>query len=175
MEIKKIGLGGGCHWCTEAVFLSLKDVIQVEQGFISSKEESIFSEAVIVSYNSSKISLKELIEIHLYTHKSTSNHSMRGKYRSAVYAFNSADFEKSNKILDELNVVFDEKLITRVSHFERFKPSEEQFHNYYYTDSNKPFCTTYITPKLSLLLKKYGKFTDIKKVEASISHEEIPK
>ena len=175
MEIKKIGLGGGCHWCTEAVFSSLKDVIQVEQGFISSKEESTFSEAVIVSYKSSHIALKELIEIHLYTHKSTSNHSMRGKYRSAVYAFNSADFEKSNKILDELNIEFHEKLITRVLHFDTFKSSEEQFHDYFYTDSNKPFCTTYITPKLSLLLKKYGKFTDIKKVEASISHEEIPK
>ncbi|MEM9076169.1 MAG: peptide-methionine (S)-S-oxide reductase [Bacteroidota bacterium] len=77
----KIGLGGGCHWCTEAVFSSLNDVIRVEQGFISSNEESAFSEAVIVHYDSNAISLKDLVGIHLYTHKSTSDHSMRAKYR----------------------------------------------------------------------------------------------
>ncbi|WP_106147549.1 peptide-methionine (S)-S-oxide reductase [Flagellimonas meridianipacifica] len=169
MSIKKVGLGGGCHWCTEAVFSSLKDVIQVEQGFISSVEESEFSEAVIVHFNEARISLKDLIEIHLYTHKSTSNHSMRNKYRSAIYVFNLEDFEKSNFILDELKKEFEEDLVTQVVHFKSFKPSEKQFKDYYYSDSEKPFCTTYIVPKLSLLMRKYGKLTNIKKVEASIA------
>ena len=168
MGVKKIGLGGGCHWCTEAVFSSLKDVIQVEQGFISSDVETTFSEAVIVSYESSKISLKDLIEIHLYTHKSTSNHTMRNKYRSAIYVFDSLDYKKSNEILKELKNEFDKDLITQVLYFKTFKPSEEQFQDYYYSDSQKPFCTTYIIPKLSLLLKKYGQFTNTKKVETSI-------
>lgn len=79
-KIQKIGLGGGCHWCTEAVFQSLIGIEKVEQGFIASTEEyNTFSEAVIVHFDSEVISAKTLIEIHLYTHKSTSQHSMRSK------------------------------------------------------------------------------------------------
>ena len=65
--ISKIGFGGGCHWCTEAVFQSLKGVLKVEQGWVSStKENDAFSEAVIVHFNYNIISIKELTEIHLH-------------------------------------------------------------------------------------------------------------
>ena len=87
-NLYKIAFGGGCHWCTEAVFQSLKGVEKVEQGFITSYDQNnTFSEAVIVDFNTEKIDLKTLVEIHLHTHKSTSNHSMRKKYRSAIYVF----------------------------------------------------------------------------------------
>lgn len=76
----KIGLGGSCHWCTEAIFQSLIGVLKVEQGWISSeKGNTSFSEAVIVYFDDSIMSLNTLIEIHLYTHSCTSNHSMREK------------------------------------------------------------------------------------------------
>ena len=81
-KIDQIALGGGCHWCTEAIFQSLIGVIKVEQGYVSSTgENSIFSEAVIIHFNAAKISLSNLIEIHLHTHNSISHHSMRDKYR----------------------------------------------------------------------------------------------
>ncbi len=153
----------------------MKDVVQVEQGFINSKEESALSEAVIVHFDSEAISLKDLIEIHLYTHQSTSDHSMRTKYRSAVYALDSDDFEESTLLLNDFQKDFDNKLITKVHHFDSFKASLEQFHDYYYTDSNKPFCTTYIVPKLSFLLKKYGKITYSDKVKTSIAPEATSK
>ena len=96
----RIGFGGGCHWCTEAVFESIKGVQKVEQGFITPEgEEDSFSEAVIVHYDPSQIALKDLIEIHLWTHKSTSEHSMRGKYRSAVYAFDQASERESTMVM----------------------------------------------------------------------------
>ena len=83
----KIGLGGGCHWCTEGVFESLLGVSKVNQGWIaSSGENSDFSEAIEVYFDPVIISLSDLIEIHLYTHASRSNHSMRSKSRSASYA-----------------------------------------------------------------------------------------
>ena len=67
----KIALGGGCHWCTEAVFQSLKGVEKVNQGYVASTgENNWFSEAVIVHFNDEIITLKTLIEIHLHTHKS---------------------------------------------------------------------------------------------------------
>ena len=80
--VHRIAFGGGCHWCTEAVYNSIKGILSVEQGFVASEgEDSSFSEAVIVRYDPINISLEDLILIHLHTHKSTSNHSMRKKYR----------------------------------------------------------------------------------------------
>ena len=100
--LKKIALGGGCHWCTEAVFQSLKGVVSVEQGYIASLvKHSAFSEGVIVHFNANIISLKTLIEIHLYTHKSTSNHSMREKYRSAIYVFSKSQNDKVEVVWHE--------------------------------------------------------------------------
>jgi peptide-methionine (S)-S-oxide reductase len=147
---------GGCHWCTEAVFQSLKGVAKVEQGSISPKSEGSFSEAVIVHYDMEEISLRNLIEIHLLTHKSTSNHSMRKKYRSAVYAFDEDSKKRSEAIIRELQGDFNYNIITEVLLFEQFKPSDEQFQNYYSNNPNKPFCVTYITPKLTMLRNRYA-------------------
>lgn len=86
MPLQKIGLGGGCHWCTEAYFLSLKGVEKVEQGWIASTPPNdAFSEAVLVHYDPSQIPLPVLIAIHLHTHAATKAHAFRSKYRSAVY------------------------------------------------------------------------------------------
>ena len=109
MEVlQKIALGGGCHWCTEAVFQSLVGVSKVEQGFVSSTgDNTTFSEAVIVHFNSEDMSLGMLIEIHSHTHKSTSNHSMRTKYRSAVYVFSKAQKQEAKQILESLQNQFE--------------------------------------------------------------------
>lgn len=157
MKIEKIGFGGGCHWCTEAVFQSLRGVIKVEQGWISAKGAEDFHEAVILHFNPSFISLKELIEVHLYTHNSTSNHSMRTKYRSAVYTFNKLQQKDSANILRRLQKDFEDKLITRIYGIKEFKMSPEPFQNYYIKNPDKPFCKTYIDPKLQMLLRRFPK------------------
>ncbi len=157
MKIDKIGLGGGCHWCTEAVFQNLKGVVNVEQGWISASDAVEFSEAVLLQFNPERISIKDLIEVHLHTHKSTSNHSMRSKYRSAVYVFSSKQQLESEQILKLLQKEFDDKLITKVYGFEEFKMSPESYQNYYQKNPEKPFCKTYIDPKLQLLLRKFPK------------------
>ncbi len=88
--MEKIGFGGGCHWCTEAVFQALIGVEKVEQGWIASEgENDSFSEAVIVHFDESTIDLSTLTAIHLFTHSCTSEHSMWKKYRSAVYTFSN--------------------------------------------------------------------------------------
>ena len=157
MSLDKIALGGGCHWCTEAVFQSLKGVSKVEQGFVASDgANSAFSEAVIVHYDKHVIRLKDLISIHLLTHESTSQHSMRSKYRSAVYSFDKGSNVRATIVLSELQSDFHEKVITQVLPFMAFKPSDEMFHNYYFSDTEKPFCKTYIAPKLKLLLNQFG-------------------
>ncbi len=159
--LQKIGLGGGCHWCTEAVFQSLKAVVSVEQGYLASSHKySSFSEGVIVTYNTSLISLQLLIRIHLLTHKSASNHSMRDKYRSAIYTFSETQKTEVNKVFNHLQEESLETFITMILDFEDFKSSTENFTNYYYNNPEKPFCETFINPKLKLLLENFSDIID---------------
>ncbi|MCM4169134.1 Peptide methionine sulfoxide reductase MsrA [Arenibacter antarcticus] len=161
----KIAFGGGCHWCTEAVFLALKGVTSVAQGFVASEGEAIsFSEAVVVHYNKQLIDLTDLILIHLHTHNSTSGHSMRNKYRSAVYTFTVLDSERAKSALHRFQSNFEGKLITQILPFVTFKSSDPMFHNYYFNDRGKPFCQNYIVPKLKILLEKFNKHVDATKL-----------
>ena len=158
-RLQKIGFGGGCHWCTEAVFQSLKGVENVEQGWIASNGDyKSLSEAVIVSYDPEEINLTVLTEIHLHTHQSTSNHSMRIKYRSAVYFFIMKDELNVVMILKKLQICFDQKIITKVLPFNKFETSREAIQNYYAKNPEKPFCKTYINPKLNLLKRQFSKY-----------------
>jgi len=157
MELTKIAFGGGCHWCTEAVFQGLIGVEKVAQGWVSSTEKNdAFSEAVVVFFDAEKIDLKRLIEIHLNTHKSTSNHSMRTKYRSAIYYFSEHQKEKSIEVVKKLQSKFEYKIITKVLEFSGFKPSAEEFQNYYKKNPKKPFCKKYISPKLQFLSNNFS-------------------
>jgi peptide-methionine (S)-S-oxide reductase len=152
----KIGLGGGCHWCTEGVFESLIGIKAVNQGWISSIDNNAeLSEAIEVYFDQSMISLQTLIEIHLHTHASTSHHSMRQKYRSAVYTYNDVQNQEANKVLDSLKNDFDKPIITQVLPFDSFKANKDKYLNYLYNSPNKPFCKTYIHPKLKLLLTRF--------------------
>lgn len=151
-EIRKIGLGGGCHWCTEAVFQQVEGVVKVEQGYIASdRPADDFSEAVIVHYLPKKVKLKRLLEIHLHTHNSTSNHSFREKYRSAVYCFSPEEETELREILKELQKGFEKELVTQVLPFREFKTSRESIQNYYRKNPDAPFCKRYIEPKLEML------------------------
>ena len=162
----RIALGGGCHWCTEAVFQSLNGVLKVEQGFVASNgNSSSFSEAVIVHFDVKQISLKTLIEVHLYTHKSTSNHTMRVKYRSAIYVFSEEQKEQAEQVLETLQHQFENQLITGVLPFESFKESRKQIQNYYFKNPEKPFCERFINPKLELLLSRFSNYTNQNKLK----------
>lgn len=157
-NLEKIGFGGGCHWCTEAVFQALLGVVKVEQGYVSSYgNNSSLSEGIIVHFLPGEISLDILIEIHLRTHKSTSAHSMRQKYRSAVYAFSQEQFEESNQILKKIESRFKKPIITEVLPFQNFRASREEIQNYYQNNPEKPFCKKFIDPKLELLKTKFSK------------------
>ncbi|KIX21495.1 peptide methionine sulfoxide reductase [Flavobacterium sp. 316] len=162
--IEKIGFGGSCHWCTEAIFQSLIGVNRVEQGWIASvNENESFSEAVIVEYDLNKMSLKTLIEVHLNTHSCTSNHSMREKYRSAIYYFSKEQENKAITILNDLQKEFDNKIITKVLPFRSFEMNKEEQLNYYLKNPEKPFCKNIINPKLKKIMRLFSDTIEFKK------------
>ncbi len=164
--MEKIGFGGGCHWCTEAVFQVLKGVVKVEQGWIASEgASSAFSEAVIVHFEASVIGLPTLVAIHLYTHSCTSRHALRKKYRSAVYTFSQAQAEAVDVLLKQLQEEFDQPIITRTLPFVLFRKNEERYQNYYQKHAGNQFCEAYINPKLQLLMRQYSRFMNTDKID----------
>jgi peptide-methionine (S)-S-oxide reductase len=147
--MQKIGFGGGCHWCTEAVFLSLKGVEKVEQGWIASDPPyNTFSEAVIVHFQPEIIDLKTLIEVHLITHSSASNHRMRHKYRSGIYYYTDTERSFFTEALHQISRETRKNYIIRILPFVDFKLNKETYLNYYQKNPEKSFCKTYIHPKL---------------------------
>ena len=168
----KIGLGGGCHWCTEGVFESLIGIKKVNQGWIASIENNAdFSEAIEVYFDQTILSLQSAIEIHLHTHASTSNHSMRKKYRSAIYTYNEQQYKEVREILILLQNDFDEPIITQILPFHSFKSNKNELVNYFYQSPNRPFCQTYIHPKLKILLTRFKSHVDIKKLAELDNYE----
>ena len=115
-----------------------------------------FSEAVRVTYQPQIIDLAVLIEIHLRTHASRSQHKFRRKYRSAVYVHDEATRKEATALIQQLQSEFDRPLVTRVLFAEGFRRSPPEYRNYYATDPQRPFCRTYIDPKLQLLRDQFN-------------------
>lgn len=161
-----IGFGGSCHWCTEAIFLSLKGVVAVDQGWIApAAANEDYSEAVIVRFLPQAISLERLIAIHVSTHSSTADHSRRWKYRSAIYTYTEPQFLQATQAIATLQSHYAQKIITQVLPFHSFRQNEAQYLNYYYENPQKPFCTSVITPKLNQLLQQFPANVDPLRLE----------
>ena len=168
----EIGFGGSCHWCTEAIFLSLSGVTEVKQGWIASvKCPEDYSEAVIVNFDPEVIPLQALIAVHLHTHSSTSNHSMREKYRSAVYTLSSVQQALAIGIIQALAQEFPEPLITEVLEFHSFRLNKPEYLNYYYTDPARPFCRNIVNPKLRRLMREFGSLVNTDKLPEALKRE----
>lgn len=152
-------LSGSCYWCMEAIFQSLRGVTHVSQGWVES-EGVPFVEAVRLTYDPSLIGLTTLVEIHLHTHSSTANHSMRHKYPSAIYYEGSVQQQACEEVLKTLQTQFERPLVTQVLPFKGFKPSPDEMLNYYYNNPQKPFCQAQIQPKLKKLLHDFSAHVD---------------
>ena len=144
IKAKKIAFGGGCHWCTEAVFQHVAGVLQVDQGWASSHPpDDELSEAVLVHYDES-VSIEKLTEVHLATHSSSSQHAMRKKYRSAVYFLDLQTETRAKTYIDSLG----KQIITRVLPLMAFEKNVEHYLDYYKKNPEAQFCQRYIQPKL---------------------------
>tara|TARA_R110002050_G_scaffold184880_1_gene318585 strand:- start:199 stop:708 length:510 start_codon:yes stop_codon:yes gene_type:complete len=157
MTLAKIAFGGGCHWCTESVFTSIKGVKKVDQGWIASIDEAAsFSEGVIVHFDNEEIAEKLLIEIHLATHSAASKHSMRSKYRSAIYIFSDLQEQRVLNFLQGFQIDNDIRLVTQVLPMTTFKLNDEQYLDYLTKNKKSQFSKRYIHPKLKLVNDKFG-------------------
>lgn len=138
--------------------MTLYGVSSVKQGFIKSEPPNdSFSEAVIVNYDTALIGLNELIEVHLRTHASSSQHSMREVYRSAIYTFDDVQSNECALQIIRLQRNSEQPVVTQILRYSDFKISRDKYWNYYYNDKTRPFCRTYIEPKIELLHQQFSR------------------
>lgn len=159
----KATFGGGCFWCTEAIFQQLKGVSKVKSGYsggdiVNPTYREVCSgmtghaEVIEVTYNPNEISYEDLLKIHLTTHDPTTLNRQgadRGtQYRSIIFYRNDEEKATAARVIEELQTVFDKPIVTELKPFDVFFAAEGYHQNYYNDNSNARYCKAVIDPKL---------------------------
>ncbi len=172
MEIATVG--GGCFWCTEAIFRRLKGVDEVTSGYAGgvrrdpSYEQVTtgatgHAESVQVEFDPSIISYAKLIEIFFNLHDPTTLNRQGAdegtQYRSVIFYHSESQRETAEKVRGEIadSGIYKDPIITEIVPFEAFYTAEEYHQNFYETNKNQGYCSYVITPKIHKLLKEYSK------------------
>lgn len=164
---------GGCFWCTEALFKSLKGVTSVTSGYTGgTKEEATYekvssgetghAESVKIEYDRDIISFSDLLAVFFNTHDPTTLNRQGAdtgtQYRSAIFYTNETQKEISEKLIQELGDTksYDKPVVTSLEPFTEFFPAEDYHKDYYERNKNAPYCEIVIAPKLEKLQKRFG-------------------
>jgi len=168
MEIATFG--GGCFWCTEAVFKELKGVESVTSGYsgghvINPAYREVTSgktghaEVIEIEFDPAVISFQELLEVFWATHDPTTLNRQGAdvgpQYRSVIFYHNEAQKEIAEKIKQKLNdeKVFDKPVVTEITPWENFYRAENYHQDYYENNPNQGYCQFVIVPKLDKFRK----------------------
>ncbi|MFA5243833.1 MAG: peptide-methionine (S)-S-oxide reductase MsrA [Pedobacter sp.] len=164
--------GGGCFWCTEAVFQNLRGVQNVVSGYMGGHQvnpsyedictgQTGHAEIIKIDYNPEQISFEELLLVFFNTHNPTTlnrqGNDMGNQYRSVVFYVNQEQKAAAIKMIDQLdkNMVFDNPIVTEIAPVSEFYEAEEYHQNYYNDNAHKPYCVHVIQPKLQKFLKEF--------------------
>lgn len=168
---RKATFGGGCFWCTEAIFQKIKGVTRVESGYSGGKVKNPtyrevtsgltgHAEVVEVTYDQRQISFSELIRIHLTTHNPCSLNRQGAdagtQYRSIVFYRSEEEKKQALQVIEEVQKLYDEMIVTEVKEFQAFFKAEEYHQNYYKDNAEKSYCQLVINPKLEKFKKLYA-------------------
>ncbi len=156
--------GGGCFWCTEAVFQQLRGVEHVISGYsggqiLNPDYRSVcngntgHAEVIQLQFDPNQISYADLLRIHLATHDPTTLNRQgadRGtQYRSVIFTHSPEQQVIAQQVVQEMQANFDAPIVTQVLPAETFYPAEDYHQNYYQTNPGAGYCQAVINPKLS--------------------------
>ena len=176
-EVELATFGGGCFWCTEAVFQEIEGVAFVKSGYSGGHVENPtyeqvcdkttgHAEVVQIGFDPEVVSFEKLVEVHMMTHDPTTLNrqgmDVGPQYRSAIFFHNEEQETAANAIIKKLNEVgaYDNKIVTEVAEFTKFYDAENYHQNYYSNNPNQGYCRAVIRPKM----KKFREaFADILK------------
>jgi len=163
-------LGGGCFWCTEAIFKELKGVSTVTSGYsggdiINPSYREVCSgktghaEVIEVEFNPQTISFTDILEVFFATHDPTTLNRQGAdvgtQYRSAIFYHSQQQKEIAEQIIKQFNKeqVFEKPVVTEVTEWKNFYPAEDYHQNYAENNPGQGYCQFVIIPKLEKFRK----------------------
>jgi peptide-methionine (S)-S-oxide reductase len=169
-KLEKATFGGGCFWCTEAVFERVPGVKTVVSGYSGGTipyptYEMVctgltgHAEVVQIEFDPDKVSYEKLLKVFFATHDPTTLNAQGPdfgtQYRSVIFYHDEAQKETAQKLYKAITAarVFDDPIVTDLVPFSAFYPADKYHQDYYRRNRTAPYCQMYIVPKLQKLSK----------------------
>jgi len=170
---KQATVGGGCFWCLEAVYQDVEGVESVVSGYAGGHvpnptyrqvcgKDTGHAEVVQITYDSTEISYRDLLEIFFTIHNPTTKNregaDVGPQYRSIVLYHSADQRETAESVIGMLESqgVFGDPIVTEVEPLDTFYEAEEEHQDYYARNTYLPYCQAVISPKLSKLREKHA-------------------
>lgn len=164
--------GGGCFWCTEAVFEELEGVLSVTSGYAGGAMENPsyenvssgrtgHAEVTRIEYDPAKISYQDLLTVFFYTHDPTTLNRQGAdvgeQYRSMILYASETQKNLAESFIKELTVAkaYQNPIVTEVRPLEKFFEAEDYHQDYYKNNPDKPYCQVVIAPKVEKLRTRF--------------------
>jgi len=164
-NLETITLGGGCYWCTEAVYEKLDGVKSVVSGFAGGKNENPtyeevctgrtgHAEVVKITYDKTKTNLDEIFQVFFTVHDPTTLNRQGAdvgtQYRSVIFYKDEEQKQAAQSIISQLNAekVYDNPIVTTLEPLTKFYVAEDYHQNYYENNKNQQYCQMVIQPKI---------------------------
>ena len=172
-ESQTITLGGGCFWCTEAVFVNVTGVLDVESGYSNgqaaqpSYEEVCTgrtgcNEVVKLSYDPADITLREILEIFFVIHDPTTlnrqGNDAGTQYRSGIYYSTPAQKEVADELIREMSQdkLFGQPVVTEVLPLTNYWPAETYHQDFFAKNPTQGYCMAVAAPKVEKFRKTFS-------------------
>lgn len=161
--------GGGCFWCTEAVFLQIQGVTQVRSGYAGGHTaqpnyddvcsgQTGHAEVVLIDFDETQIQYTELLDIFFATHDPTTlnrqGNDVGTQYRSVIYSMDQMQHEQAQQAIDTLKQE-GIHVVTELSPKPEFHIAEDYHQNFFARNPYQGYCNFVIPPKLSKLQQKF--------------------
>jgi peptide-methionine (S)-S-oxide reductase len=166
-----ITLGGGCFWCTEAVFERVKGIMAVESGYsngttVSPTYEQVCSgrtghnEVVRVSFDPAQISLREILEIFFVIHDPTTlnrqGNDTGTQYRSGIYFHHAEQERVAREVLAEVDEFHRGRVVTEVLPEHNYAKAEDYHQHYFANHPNQGYCAMVVAPKVEKFRRTFA-------------------
>ncbi|QEG20639.1 peptide-methionine (S)-S-oxide reductase MsrA [Mariniblastus fucicola] len=173
MNLETATFGGGCFWCTEAVFLALEGVDSVLPGYMGGHIENPtyeqvcakttgHAEVIQIKFDPEKISYEDLLFIFFKTHDPTTlnrqGNDVGPQYRSAVFYHNDAQKASADSIIKKIDEakVYSDPIVTEVTEAATMYVAEDYHVNYFAKNPENQYCRAFIPGKIEKLKKLFG-------------------
>lgn len=166
--------GGGCFWCTEAVFRMLRGVASVEPGYAGGSTDhptyravatgtTGHAEVIRIAYDPMHVSYRDLLTVFFATHDATQvnrqGNDVGTQYRSIILYTTDAQRREAAAFIEELEASSAEgaSIATELAPLERFFPAEAEHLDYYARNAEQGYCQIIIAPKLQKVQEKFAR------------------